>query len=179
MTISINPRRRCTGMTLPEVLIGSAVGVLVLGAAMGLLMFANKSFAMQFNYVDMSSEAQAAVDRLSQQVRQTRALASFSSNQLDFIDFDGKHLTITYSPNERVLRQTKDDISKVLLEGCDALSFAMFRRTAQFGTDAFYPTTDPSACRIIQLQWDSSRTILGRKLTTDSMQTARVVLRNH
>ncbi len=48
----------------------------------------------------------------------------------------------------------------------------------------FYPATnssgvyDPSICKLINMSWKCSRTILGSKMNTESVQTAQVVLRN-
>jgi hypothetical protein len=48
----------------------------------------------------------------------------------------------------------------------------------------FFPATnsagayDLSVCKLINMTWKCSRTVLGSKLNTESVQTAQVVLRN-
>lgn len=178
-TMSFKGARRCAGLTLVELMITLLIAGLVISLAVGLWMSANESFVAQFNYVDLDNAAQLALDRMSQQIRQSIALSNCSPTQLTLMDSDGVPLTFIYSPTNRTLSRSKGGTSEILLQGCDSMQFSMFRRTAMSNSDQFYATTNPAVCRIIQIQWNCSRMILGKKMTTESMQTARVVMRNH
>jgi hypothetical protein len=71
------------------------------------------------------------------------------------------------------------------LTECDRWDFELYQRTPKSGgTYVFYPATniagayDLSICKLIDMTWKCSRTILGSKANTESVQTAQVVLRN-
>ena len=63
------------------------------------------------------------------------------------------------------------------LAGCDQWTFSMFQRTPT-NNWTFYPASDKSLCKLIQMSWKCSRTILGKKINTEEVMTAEVVLRN-
>ena len=44
--------------------------------------------------------------------------------------------------------------------------------------DCYLPAVVTNA-RVIQMTWKNSRTILGKKATTESVQSARIAIRNH
>jgi hypothetical protein len=72
----------------------------------------------------------------------------------------------------------KDAISTVLLTGCDSLEFHMYQRTPRAGTNSFYAATDAAQCKLIDMQWRCSRSLLGKNANSETVQTALVVLRN-
>ena len=76
------------------------------------------------------------------------------------------------------LTRVKDAISTVLLTGCDSLEFHMYQRTPQAGTNSFYAATDAAQCKLIDMQWRCSRSLLGKNANSETVQTALVVLRN-
>jgi hypothetical protein len=65
----------------------------------------------------------------------------------------------------------------VLLKGCDALTFAIAQRNPMGGSYDVYPTASPSTAKVVNVAWNCSRTILGRKANTENVQTARIVIR--
>ena len=64
-----------------------------------------------------------------------------------------------------------------MLTNCDFLAFAYYKKTPTNNFD-FVPTTDAGQVKLISVSWRCSRSILGSKLNTESVQTARVVMRN-
>jgi hypothetical protein len=170
--------------TLTEVMVASAAGALVLGAAAVLSGYGNQSFVAINNYMDLDRCSRNALDQLSRDIRQTVRLNSFATNRLDFTDADGNPITFAWSPSTRLLTRTKNGATTNLLTECDYLAFAVFQRNPIPFQYNFYPATnqygtnDASLAKLVNLSWRCSRTILGRKLNTESVQTAKIVLRN-
>jgi len=106
------------------------------------------------------------------------SLISYSATNLALADFDGNPLTFAYDPANKALIRTKNGVAKTLLTGCDSLQFSIFQRTPSGGNGDFYSTTNVSECKLVQMSWTCSRTMLGIKANTETMQTAKVMMRN-
>ena len=55
--------------------------------------------------------------------------------------------------------------------------FSLYQRNPINGTYDQYPTANPDTCKLVQLSWICSRNILGKKANTESVQSAKVVIR--
>jgi hypothetical protein len=66
---------------------------------------------------------------------------------------------------------------RVLLTGCDNWSFTMYLRAADANGN-FVPTTTPSLCKLINMAWKCTRNNILKKINSESVVTAEVVLRN-
>jgi hypothetical protein len=131
------------------------------------------------NYVDMDGRSMRALDILSRDVREARELRSFSTNQLVFVDFSSNLLTYAWHEAQGQLVRRSGSMNTVLLENCDFLAFHISQRTPTNGQFGFYPAYDNAAmCKMIDVSWRCSRTILGQSLNTESVQTAKIVMRN-
>ncbi len=75
------------------------------------------------------------------------------------------------------MTRTKGNVFKKLLTGCDALTFTIAQRTPKDGTYELFPTATPATAKVVNIAWNCSRTILGRKANTENVQTARIVIR--
>ena len=177
-------RRRRSAFTLPEVLVSSGIGGIVLAAVAALSLFSSRSYVAIGNYMDLDRSSRNALDQLTREIRQTIALASYATNQLVFTDFDTNALTFTWNANNKQLTRTKNGTTKVLLEQCDYLAFHICQRNPIPGQFDFYPATNtagvytPSLCKLVDVSWRCSRQILQKKVNTESVQTAKIVLRN-
>ena len=68
----------------------------------------------------------------------------------------------------------------MLLTECTFLQFGTFQRNTTPSLDnAFVPvaTSQPNLCKVVQLTWICSRKILGKSVNTESVQSAKVVIR--
>jgi|ERR1041385_1564613 Tfp pilus assembly protein PilW len=177
----IKPRRRqaSAGLTLVEFLVAIPLGLLVLGMIILFAFYTSRTFAGLLNYADLEGRSRNAVDLMSQQIRQTSRLTGYTTNKLTFSDYDAKTLEFTYDPATRTLTRTKDNVSTVLLKECDSLNFAIYQRCTTNGTFDQYPTSlQASNCKVVQMSWLCTRTIVGAKLNSESMQTSKIVIRN-
>ncbi len=180
MKIILLERKRRRGLTLVETLMAVGISSIALTALAAVAFYSARSFAAIGNYVDLDNSSRQAVDSMTKEIRQTIALSDFKTNALTFVDYDGKPLQYIYDPDpaQQKLTRVKDAVSTVLLTGCDSLEFHIYQRTPQPGTNGFYAATEAAQCKLIEMKWRCSRSLLGQKANTETVQTAQVVLRN-
>jgi len=177
-TTSIN-RRPAAAFTLPEILVSSALGMLVLMAVGVLSVYSSRSFVAIANYVGMDQVSQLALDKMSREIRQARRLVEFSPTSLTFEAANNQRFTISYDPDARTLVRTGGATTNVYLTDCDSLEFANYQRTTISNTFDAYEPAYVTNTRLIQVTWTCSRRILGKKVNTESVQSTKVVLRNN
>ena len=172
------------GMTLIEMLVAVGIGSIVFAAVAMLTLFTARSFVAMGNYNDLDRYSRNALDVMSREIRQTRSLSSFATNRLQFVDNDGGSLIYNWNPNTGVLSRQKGATTTTLLTDCDYLKFGISQRNPS-NLFQFYPATnnitgqlDVSLCKLVDVSWRCSRQILGQKVNTESVQTAKIVLRN-
>ena len=144
-----------------------------------LAFFSTRSFVAMANYTEMNQSSQFALDKMSKDIRQARLLGYYSTNSLSFTNADGTPLRFTYSPGTRKLVRVSGGKTNTLLSDCDALQFQMYMHTMKSNTFDCYDVAVVTNARVIQVNWKNSRTILGKKATTESVQSAKIAIRNH
>jgi len=164
------------GMTLPQLIVAVAVGSLILMVMAMVFMTSARSFAAMGNYVDMDSTSRNALDHMSLEIRQAGALTEFSPTHLKFATTPGQtnsFLVYDWNSASGLLTEwnTGDTVTNTVLSGCDQLAFSLYN-------SAFAPTTNLSQSKGLSVNWQCSRTVLGRKSTTENMQQALIVIRN-
>jgi len=175
---SAEPRRR--GFVLSELLVVMGVSTILLVALAAVSMFSGRSFAAIFNYVDLDDANRVAMDQLSRDIRQANRVTAFSTNYLYLEDGDPglSAIKYDYSPSLRTLTRTKNSVSKTVLSDCDSLKFDVCQRNPVGGSYDVYPVaTTIDTAKVIDVSWVCSRTLFGRKENTESVQTARIVIR--
>jgi prepilin-type N-terminal cleavage/methylation domain-containing protein len=173
-----------SGFTLAELSMAIAVSGVILTALMSFTVYASRSFAAMNNYIDLEQKSQNALDTLTRNIRQTQALSSFGTrvvngqtvtNSLTFVDEDGSALNYNYTAN--VLLQTKGGVTSMLLTNVDYLTFQIFQRNTVASTYDQFPAGNVSLCKLISVSWVCSRSIMGSRMNTESVQTAKIVIR--
>ena len=191
---AVNPFARvkpASGFTLVETMVAMAAGCLLIGGVVALGMYTARSFNIIGNYVDLDSQSRNAADVLGREIRNASDLIAFSTNNPAYLtlqnDTTGQTITITYNKNTSTLTLAKTgQATQTLLANCDDWTFSLYDRHPDITATniAFYAATnsagqlDPNFCKVINMSWKCSRTILGAKLNTESVQTAQIVLRN-
>jgi prepilin-type N-terminal cleavage/methylation domain-containing protein len=185
-------RSLARGVTLIEVLVAIGLGSLVLAAVGFLSLFGARSSLAMANYTDLEFKSRYALDVISRELRQATAVLSFQTNlpfkSLTFTNADqGATVVLTWDSNARTVSFQKSGQSTFTpLTSCDRFDFYLYQRTPLITPTnvIFYPATnitgvlDPSICKLINLSWKCSRTILTQKINTESVQAAQIVLRN-
>jgi len=173
-------------MSLVETMVGAMAMVLVVGGVMVFAFYTARSFAAMSNYVDLDSKSRNTLDRMTSEIRQADKLTAATTNSLAFQTTDptsGAVHTLNYSYNAdaKTVTRTYDGVTSVLLTECTFWTNALCQRNATnatFGSAfAAVPTSQPNECKVIQLTWICSRSILGKMANTESVQSAHVVIR--
>ncbi len=186
-------RKTARALTVVEVMIAMGLGTLVLGAVMFMFMHSGRSMVAMGNYVSMDRFSCNAINEMTREIRQARALVAFSTNNPRFLTFEIPTGTGSYQVTYRwvggsgsgALYREQGGVSKLLLTNVDVWTFKICQRTPVPGRpNEFYLATnvqgklDPALCKLVDMTWKCSRPILGRKLNTETVQTAQIVLRN-
>ena len=161
-----------------------AVSGIILTALLSFSVYAAKSFAALDNYTELEQKSQNALDVMTRDIRETQYLTNFGTrtvsgqlvtNVVTFLDSDNQFLTFNYT--NRVLLRQKGGVNTTLLTNVDYLSFLIFQRNPVGGTYDQFSTTNAADCKLISVSWVCSRNILGSRLNTESVQTAKIVIR--
>ena len=177
ITFTKSGSNRRSGYTLIETLFTVGVTSLSLLALATFYLFSTHSFVTLFNYVDLDDDNRIAMDQLTRDVRQCNCVKSYTTNSLVLTDSDLADLAYDYSPTTRTLTRTKSGVSQLILKECDRLAFVIDQRNPVNGTYDIYPSATPATAKVVNVSWMCSRSIFGYKEDTESVQTARIVIR--
>jgi hypothetical protein len=156
-----------------------------------LWLFGSRSFVAMSNYADLGTKSRTALDLMSRDIRQaTRVTGFHNTGNTRWLAVtnatSGEQINYVWDAGARTLVcQRTAEPDRVYLTECDRWDFDLYQRAPQKnGSYVFFPATntagayDLSICKLINMTWKCSRTILGSKINTESVQTAQVVLRN-
>jgi len=183
-TSTIRRRRMgARGFTLMEMLTGIGLGIIPMAVTVNLFISGSWSFLAMGNYTDLDNKSMRALDVYSMEIRNaTRLVASAEGTSLTLTNATSHtQTTLTYDPDARTVVMTKTGQEAVTnLTGCDSWSFKLYNKAPSPSSTniTFSATSNPQDCKLISMTWKCSRSILGSKLNTESVQTAQVVLRN-
>jgi hypothetical protein len=131
------------------------------------------------NYIDLDHRSRITLDTMSRDIRQANRLTDSTATSLTFEDSDGSELKYTFDSEAGTLTRSiagVPDPSPMLTE-CVSLEFSIFQRNSISGTYDQFPTASPATCKLVQLRWTCSRKILGVERNTESVQSAKIVIR--
>lgn len=171
--------RGIRGMTLPEMMVTLGIAFIFLGIIGAIFLNSSRSFAAIGNYISMDRASRQAMDQMTRDIRRSKNLISFSTNQIAFDCGGATNLVYSFNPSTRQLMQWKtgDPEPSVLLDDCDALKFSLYKSVPSPG-GGFTETTIAAQGKSITVNWKCSRSVLGKRLTTEDMQQALIVIRN-
>lgn len=177
ITSSVNRRR---GFTLSELLIGSGAASLLLTVLAALSIYGARSVQGLVNYSDLNAMGMNALDQMTRDIRQATSVMSASTNRLVFNRNTGQTpLTFSYNPETQTLTRAVDGVTNVLLTGCEGVKFSLYQRTPIKGTYDQYPPATAADAKVVGLEWDCSRSLLGRLRHSQHTLSAKVVIRKH
>jgi len=171
-------KRRTAGTTLVEVLVSAGLSSLVLAAVVVFTLYGAKGCAAMGNYTALEKQSRCALDHMTQRIRQAHGVLSFSPTALSIEDVDGTPVNYTFDANARTLSEVKNGTATLLLKDCDQFTFGVFQRTPVQGTYNAYPVATPGTGKLVQMSWVCSRRLLGRSLNSETVQSAKIVIRN-
>lgn len=189
---SLGQSRRCRavrGWTLVEMMVAITAGLIVLAAFIAVTLTLNTSFVAVGNYSDLDKASRYTLDNLTRDIRSTAGVSSsstttsltltntFSTTNLITYAWDGSsNVTRTVS----TLAGLTIGSPQVMLTSCDYLGFNYFIRipTNNLQFISITNTVSTNEIKLVSVSWKCSRTVLGSKLNTESVQTANIVVRN-
>lgn len=165
-------------MTLVEVLVTVALSGIIFAALAMLWTNGARGILAMTNYTELDRRSKTALDIMSKDIRQAAAITSFSTNSIAMTNKSGIAYSYAYSTGAKTLTRTFNGSSKVLLTGCDSLVFSISQRNPQAGFTFTPATNNISVAKLVDVNWKCSRQILGKSINTESIQTAKIVMRN-
>jgi Tfp pilus assembly protein PilW len=175
--MSITKQRR-RAFTTVEFLIAMGIGFMAVAATAALSIYTARSFAAMANYMELDKNSRNALDKMTQLVREADGVLDYDQHNVD-LSFHGLPLSFEYSPSSKTLSMVNTNgVRDVLLTDCSFLDFQIFQRNTVAGAYDQYPVTlDESAAKIVQVSWICSRHLIGNLLNTESVQSAKIVIR--
>ncbi len=167
-------RHRCSGISLPELLIGMAVSGIVVVAFISAFLFMTRSAFAVYSYAEMNAEGRRALHVLGEDLRAAVEIKpEFSNKELTVSVINGGEITYNYDPDDpdRTLTRTGGDgETRTLIRHIETFSFFYYDLQG-----AVAETEE--AVKQIRVQISSARKGLGPKQSQD-LKSARFVLRN-
>ena len=185
----------CAGMTLVELLMAVGISGMVFAAVWILIFFSGRSYAALTNYVDLDNRSRGALDRMSKEIRQVDCVTNSATTNLPSgqvvtnrlvlsgTEPDGSAYTLTYdyNPATETLIRTKEGGNypgtTTLLTGCTYLNFGMYQRVPKMNSFDQFDAADLATCKVVQLDWICSRKIFNKTANTETIESAKVVIR--
>ena len=165
-------------MTLLEVMVTTGAASMALAGVGALSVYTVRSFAAMSNYMELDKNSRNALDRMTQIIREADGVTRYDSHQV-VLSYHGQPLSFNYSPGAKTLSMVHTNgVTTVFLEDCDFLRFEAFQRNSVPGTYDQYPAAElENTAKLVQVSWICSRALIGGLLNTESVQSAKIVIR--
>jgi len=122
-------KSRAAGLTLVEMMVGVALGFLLLLGVASMYLFSLKSFTSMANYSELNARNRYASDIMTRDIRSVTGVIGASSKHL-VLRLGGANLTYDYDDDAGTLTRSYLGQDEVLLEGVKSLSFTLYQRPA-------------------------------------------------
>ena len=173
--------------TLPEMMIAVSCGILILGSVGSVYIFMNRTLDATINYEELDRQSRNALDLMTADIRQCGHLTNYTTNSLSFTNLDGSLLRFSWDGNNLMTYTNASTTlpgcprGGTLLRGCNYLKFSIFQRNPSNGTTMTFipaPTNQPALTKVVVMDWICRRTNYISLTDSESVQTAKVVMRN-
>ncbi len=177
---------RTAAFTLVEASVAVGLGTLILAVVAYLSIYSARTFSAMGNYVDLDMHSRNALDIISREVRQATAVIDRQTNSgVSYITLTNSDSMTTFKiawvPDAATVSIEKTgEPRKIVLTGCDDWNVWLYNRAPNLNSTniSFNAATNLTDCKLVNMSWRCSRSILGTKINTESVQTAQIVLRN-
>ncbi|HTL58484.1 MAG TPA: prepilin-type N-terminal cleavage/methylation domain-containing protein [Candidatus Limnocylindrales bacterium] len=172
--------------TLVEMMVGVAIFSIAGLALSTIFIFSIRSYAAMANYALLDQKNRQAMDQLTYEIRQARKVVGYTTNanssSLTINNGAGDQVTYTFnSASQTVSRASSDGSNAILLTNCALLNFNLYMRPPTNGTFDVYPINVSNnwqtTVKVVQLSWKTSMSIPPARITSEDIQTARIVIR--
>jgi len=165
------------GFTLVELMVGIALGSLLLLGLASMYLFSLNSFTSMSNYAALNGRNRYASDVITRDIRSAARVISATSEQL-VLRLGDDDVTYKYDEAAGTLTRSHLEEDKVLLEGVTSLSFSLYQRPSDGAAYEEFPVATATNAKLVGFQWDCSRRVYGTQRNSQSLQAAIVKLRN-
>jgi hypothetical protein len=180
-----NQRRlqSASGWTLVEMMVAVVAGLLILGSVVQTSITLSRSMVAISNYFQLDASSRNTLDVMSRDIRDADSLTSFATNAITMTgtNYQGNSYSFTYNWDGlsmwRTFTLTGTTTTTLMLSNCNYLCFSNYTRIPE-SNFTFYAVSGTNRTKLISVSWRCSRSILGAKLNTESVQTANIVIRN-
>ena len=173
------------GWTLVEAMLSVGIATFILGGMASVYVFTNKTLDATMNYEELDRQSRNALDLITMDIRQSGGMTTYSTNSLSFTNVDGSLLQFSWDgTNSLTYTNASATLAGCprggrLLKGCNYLKFSIFQRNPISGTTmTFTPTTNANLAKVVVMDWICRRTNYTTLTDSESVQTAKVVMRN-
>lgn len=162
--------------TLVEMMMAVTLASLLAVVLVVLYMYSTRSFVELANFSDLDNQSRMALNRLSRTVREADAVTDFRTNQIT-VQIGTNAITFRHVADQRKLLRESATGTDTLLTDCDAAVFSIYQPPATGASYESFSAATTNNCKMVQVTWTCSKTILGRTNVAVST-SAKVVLRN-
>ena len=173
-------KRRLAAFTLIEISIGLGLGLLILATMSTTFVLLNRGMNALANYEQLDRQSRAALDTMSRDIRQTACMTNFTATSLTFTNQDGSLLAYNWDGSNYVT-YTNGSTYAILLSNCISCKFDIYLHTPSNGTTmTFWPAYSNNCplAKVVVVNWICRRTNYASLMDSESVQTAKIVLRN-
>lgn len=169
--------------TLLEMMISVAVAAVILAAIASTYIFASRTLDATANYAELDRQSRNALDQITSALRQAGAITNMTSTTIwmtsDTNAGSPYPMMLNWHSNTSTLEYTVNNVTNVLLKGCAFAKFSYFKRNPSNDTTMLFFTSNiPSETKVVVMDWICKKTNSLTLTDSESVQTAKVVLRN-
>ncbi len=161
---------RQAGFTVPEITVAAAILLIIVTAVISMSMFGGRSFAAMTNYIDLDSKSRNALDSMIREVRQCKGLYFYTNNMIKLTNYSNQQVSYAWDRSSGTFNRS--------VNGVQQLTFKIYQRTPSTNHEFFETATNVAQCKLVNVSWLCSRSILGKNINTESVQTTKIVIRN-
>ena len=170
-------------LTVMEMIVALACGSIILGAFVATTVVVGNTMVSVGNYNDLNKMSRQTLDRFSRDVRNAFRVGdnstptllvltnSYGGNKVIQYSWDGSNVLTRVEISGGTTNTTR------MLTNCEVFSMSFYQRNPTNNFN-FFTSVIPAQIKLISVSWRCTRTVLGSKLNTESVQTANVVMRN-
>jgi type II secretory pathway component PulJ len=171
-------RQRAQGWSLVETMVATSIAAVLALGSIQVMVYTAYSFAALGNYADLDRTSRNALDQMSRDIRMAKVVQYYSTNSVTLTNLDGTVFSYAWDGSNSVTR-TWGGTDQVILTGCDYFCLEIWQRNPTNGFWFPYSASNqPALAKLVNVSWKCSRKILQQKVNTESVQTAKIVLRN-
>lgn len=170
--------------SLIELMVAIFCGTILLASLTVVTVFSARSYLAIANYRDLDDNSRMALDILSRDIRSMEMVTSYAANSISLVALDGSTVSYTWNSGTTAFTRTYTPVggpatNSVLLTNCTALAFHIYSQVPIGSFQFPDATTNSAQTKLINVSWRCARAIFGTETNSESVQTAKIVIRNH